>query len=156
MSFGDLKGAQQWLAETECPFPMLLDPQRKVEVFLRILTLQTINLIMVNAEAHFCSRESYSTVNNVFKSLSNFWSIALYSKNNGFIILLSCLIASRRHEALRKIKIVRISTCVFNYQLQRFYKHNRNKNSSQTFWLNFTLSFSCFNFFCGTTSFQSH
>lgn len=53
VSFGELKGAQQWLAETECPFPMLLDPQRKVEVFLRILTSQTMNLVMVNAVAHF-------------------------------------------------------------------------------------------------------
>lgn len=30
MSFGDQKGAQQWLVETSCPFPMLLDSQRKV------------------------------------------------------------------------------------------------------------------------------
>eukprot|EP00105_Crassostrea_gigas_P044785 XP_019928933.1 PREDICTED: uncharacterized protein LOC105343367 [Crassostrea gigas] len=30
VSFGDQKGAQQWLVKTSCPFPMLLDSQRKV------------------------------------------------------------------------------------------------------------------------------
>lgn len=32
ISFGLEEGARKWLAETDCPFPMLLDTDRKVKL----------------------------------------------------------------------------------------------------------------------------